>query len=173
MVASANVRPFEPSEWVTYRELRLRALAESPDSFGSVLAVEKSRPAEDWAQRLAVGAKSGLDLPLVAEASGKPAGLTWAKIEASNASLATLYQMWVAPEFRSKGLGRQLLRAAVEWARGQKASCVDLRVTCSNTPAMRLYASAGFKPSGPSEPLRPGSSLLAQPMRLPLNESVV
>jgi ribosomal protein S18 acetylase RimI-like enzyme len=79
--------------------------------------------------------------------------------------------MWVAPEFRGKGLGRKLLRAAVEWARARKASCVDLRVTCTNTPAMHLYASEGFEPSGQSEPLRPGSSLLAQPMRLLLNES--
>ena len=135
--------------------------------------MEGNLPPENWARRLAAGATSGLDLPLIAEASGKPAGLTWARIDASDASLVNLYQMWVAPEFRGKGLGRMLLRAAVGWARGRKASCVDLKVTCSNIPAVRLYTSEGFKPSGQTEPLRPGSPLLAQPMRLLLNEGAV
>src|SRR5215468_479130 len=150
MVASATVRPFASSEWATYRELRLRALEESPDSFGSTLAVEGSLPQENWARHLAAAAQSGSDLPLIAEAGGTPAGLTWAKVDASDASLVNLYQMWVAPEFRDRGLGRMLLRAALEWARARKASRVHLSVTCSNTPAVRLYTSEGFQPSGQS-----------------------
>jgi len=33
-----KVREFLPDEWQTYRALRLRSLAESPDAFGSTLA---------------------------------------------------------------------------------------------------------------------------------------
>jgi GNAT superfamily N-acetyltransferase len=173
MVASATVRPFASSEWATFRELRLRALEESPDSFGSTLAMEGSLPLENWSRHLAATAKSGSDLPLIAEAGGTPAGLTWAKVDASDAALVNVNQMWVAPEFRGRGLGRMLLRAALEWARGRKANRVHLSVACGNSPAMQLYVSEGFKPSGQSEPLRPGSTLLVQPMRLLLNEGAV
>ena len=168
MRASATVRKFEPPEWILYRGLRLRALAESPDAFGSTLAAEQHRAADEWAARLADGANSGLDLPLIAEVHLEAAGLAWAKVDASNPSLVNIYQMWVAPEFRGQGLGRLLLRAAVEWARTRKAHSMHLRVTCGNTPAVSLYTREGFEPAGPSEPLRPGSALCAQPMSLRL-----
>ena len=118
--------------------------------------------------RLSNGTTSGLDLPLIAEVGSKAAGLAWAKVDASNTSLVNLYQMWVAPEFRRQGLGRLLLRAAVAWARARNAHSVHLKATCGDTPAMGLYAGEGFKPVGQSEPLRPGSASLAQPMVLQL-----
>lgn len=80
--------------------------------------------------------------------------------------MAHLYQMWVAPAHRGRGIGRELLDAVIEWARAAGARAVELGVTCGNTPASRLYARAGFVPASDPGPLRPGSTLLAQPMRL-------
>jgi GNAT superfamily N-acetyltransferase len=173
MLPAAIIRKLESPEWPTYRDLRLRALAESPDSFGNTLDAEQSLPNEAWASRLAGGVSSGLELPLIAEVGGKAAGLTWAKVDASNATLVNVYQMWVAPEFRGAGVGRMLLRTVVGWARARNASSVCLKVTCGDTPAARLYTREGFEPEGKTEPLRPGSSLDVQPMRLPLNEGAV
>lgn len=173
MSTSATVRKLEEVEWPTYRELRLAALAESPDAFGSTLATEQGLTAGDWTGRLAAGATSDLDLPLIAQVQGRAAGLAWAKVDASDTSIVNVYQMWVAPEFRGQGLGRLLLRAAVDWARARNALAVCLSATCGDTPAMHLYTREGFKPVGQSEPLRSGSPLLAQPMRLHLSESAV
>jgi GNAT superfamily N-acetyltransferase len=172
-MTSATVRKLEEVEWPTYRELRLAALAESPDAFGSTLATEQGRTASDWAARLAAGATSNLDLPLIAQVHGRAAGLAWAKVDASDTSLVNVYQTWVAPEFRGQGLGRLLLRAAVDWARARNALAVCLSATCGDTPAMQLYTREGFKPVGQSEPLRPGSPLLSQPMRLHLGEGAI
>jgi GNAT superfamily N-acetyltransferase len=72
------------------------------------------------------------------------------------------------PELRRLGVARALLDAAVRWAAGANARSVALLVTCSQTAAERLYERAGFEPDGAPEPLRPGSSLLVQPMRLDL-----
>src|SRR5262245_23786143 len=171
MPISGTVRKYDSSEWPMYRDLRLRSLAESPDAFGSTLAAEQSRTAAEWTARLTAGATSGLDFPLVAEVHGKAAGLAWAKVDASNTSLVNIYQMWVAPEFRGQGLGRMLLRAAVEWARARNAHAIHLMVTCGDTSAMRLYTREGFTPIGEREALRPGSPLFAQPMKLQLNET--
>jgi GNAT superfamily N-acetyltransferase len=87
--------------------------------------------------------------------------------------LGNLFQMWVAPEHRGKGLGGQLLQTAISWARARSAAAVCLGVTLSDSPAMRLYRRAGFVPSGETGPLPPGSALLAQPMTLCLEASAV
>ena len=76
--------------------------------------------------------------------------------------------MWVAPESRGSGCGAMLLDAIVAWAREARARSVALGVTRGDTPAWRLYTRAGFEPVGDPVPLRSGSPLLAQPMRLEL-----
>jgi GNAT superfamily N-acetyltransferase len=163
-----SVRAFAPHEWRAYRDLRLRALADSPDAFGSTLAHEQGRPDEEWSARLASGVASETDLPLVAESGGHPVGLAWGRIDPSDPATARLYQMWVAPDSRGLGAGRLLLEAVIDWARSSNARSVALGVACGETPARRLYARAGFEPVGAPEPLRPGSAVLAQPMRLEL-----
>ena len=169
-VTLPEVRKLEPAEWPTYRALRLRALADSPDAFGSTLAIEQGLSEEHWSTRLARGVTSELDLPLVAEVRREAAGLVWARVDAADPSIVSICQMWVAPEFRSHGAGRMLLRAAVEWARSLNAKSVQLGVTCGDTPAVRLYTREGFTPVGPRESLRPGSPLAGQTMRLHLTE---
>src|SRR5262245_50792262 len=72
---------FSADEWRVYRDLRLRALADSPDAFGSTLAEETDRPDAEWARRLASGADSETNLPVVAEVQGGPIGLAWGRID--------------------------------------------------------------------------------------------
>jgi GNAT superfamily N-acetyltransferase len=166
MRESIDIRRFEPNEWRTYMDLRLRSLAESPDAFGSTLELEQQRILEEWRSRLSAGAMSSTDLPLLAQCDLSPAGLAWARISPTESSVASLFQMWVAPEFRGRGLGTQLLQAAISWARTQKVAALHLGVTVGDTPSMRLYSAAGFQLNGAMQPLREGSHVLAQPMCL-------
>ena len=168
MIYTPVIRPFAAHEWGTYKDLRLRALADSPDAFGGTLAQEKNRSDAEWSNRLASGVDSRRDLPLVAELGKEPIGLAWGRIESSNLDVANLYQMWVAWKYRGIGAGQRLLEAVIAWARTTNASYLALVVTCGDSPARRLYARAGFEPVGEPEPLRPGSAILAQPMRLAL-----
>ena len=171
MIYTPLIRTFAVHEWRTYRDLRLRALADSPDAFGRTLAQEEGRPDAEWSSRLASGVESRWDLPLLAEISGEPIGLAWGRIESSNLDAANLYQMWVAPNCRGIGAGQMLLEVVIAWATAAKVCYLALGVTCGDSPAMRLYVRAGFKPVGEPEPLRPGSELLAQPMRLALRNA--
>lgn len=168
MIYTPSIRTFTPHEWSIYRDLRLRALADSPDAFGRTLDEEKGRPDTEWSSRLASGVESRWDLPLLAEVSSEPIGLAWGRIESSNLDVANLYQMWVAPNYRGFGAGQMLLEVVIAWARAANVCYLALGVTCGDSSAMRLYLRAGFKPVGGPEPLRPGSELLAQPMRLAL-----
>lgn len=162
------VRRLRADDWPVYRNLRLRALADSPDAFGSTWEVEHVRPDEHWAGRLSAAVTSPWQLPLVAEEGAALVGLVWGRVEDAQPETAHVFQMWVAPEARSRGCGTVLLQTVVDWARDLNARTVSLRVTCGDTAARRLYERAGFTPVGDPEPLRPGSTVLAQLMNLDL-----
>jgi len=54
----------------------------------------------------------------------------------------------VAPEYRNRGIGRQLTAAAVDEAADLDAQGVLLQVYRDNPPAMHLYADLGFRETG-------------------------
>jgi ribosomal protein S18 acetylase RimI-like enzyme len=95
-------------------------------------------------------------------------GLVWAKCDAGDAGIVNLFQMWVAPEARGRGVAAALLDEAVAWARSIQARIVQLGVVCDNEPAIQLYVRKGFCNVGTPEPIRPGSALLEQTMHLRL-----
>ena len=76
-----TVRRFAANEWRAYRALRLHALRDAPDAFGSTLAREEAFPDDEWVQRLERGAGSPMDLPLIAEDDSQPIGLAWVRID--------------------------------------------------------------------------------------------
>lgn len=170
MSGPPTVRAFAADEWRTYRDLRLRALTDSPDAFGSTLALEEGCTDAEWRERLEAGTRSPLDLPLVAEGRSGPAGLLWGKIHEAERDVARLYQMWVAPEDRRCGAGHRLLVAVIEWAIAAEVRSLVLGVTLGDTPATRLYAHSGFEWIGQPEPIRPGSALMGRSMQLDLRE---
>lgn len=171
MAEVPSIRILAADDWRLYRDVRLRALADSPDAFGSTLGAEAGRPDAEWAWRLASGADVRVSLPLVAELGGALVGLAWGRIDASTPDVAALYQMWVAPTHRGRGVGQKLLETVIAWATAQNAAFLELGVTCGDSPARRLYERAGFKPLGEPQPLRSGSTLLAQLMRLALKNA--
>lgn len=163
------IRPIQAHEWAAYRDLRLRALRDAPDAFGSSFAAEALRSDAAWAQRLLAATTSGSDCPLFAVDGEQVCGLVWCKLSADQPSRADLYQMWVAPEARGRGAGRALLEAALDWARNKGCRQVHLGVTAGDSPALRLYQAHGFRAQGRLEPLRAGAALMAQAMVRELN----
>lgn len=61
---------------------------------------------------------------------------------------AQITNVAVAPEARGGGLGRELMAAAIAWAKEEGAVAMTLEVRPANTPARRLYASFGFVERG-------------------------
>lgn len=170
MTHKPMIRTLAAHEWQLYKDLRLRALADAPYAFGRTLTEALQMPDPEWARRLSAGADSRWNLPLVAEVAGEAVGLTWGHIDETDPLTAYLYQMWVSPGSRGLGAGKLLVQAVIDWVRENGACTLKLGVTQGNRPAWRLYTRAGFEPTGSSQPLRKGSALQEQPMRLKLRD---
>ncbi|MGV9885115.1 N-acetyltransferase family protein [Streptomyces sp. NPDC003006] len=96
---------------------------------------------------------------LVAESDGRMVGyvkLGFPTPLLANAHVRQIQGFVVAEEARGKGIGKRLLRAAMDEARRQGAVRITLRVLGHNTPARKLYEAEGFVMEG----VLPGEFLL-------------
>jgi len=160
------------SNWREYKAIRLQSLRDSPDAFGSTYESAAILTSDQWKSRLNVIPNSPDRLTIVATSEESCVGLVFSVRESTYGSSANLYQMWVDPEFRGAGVGTALIDSVKKWAAEKGIDKLLLDVTTTNTEAMSLYLSAGFKPAGINEPLREGSELCVQPMELDLNASI-
>jgi GNAT superfamily N-acetyltransferase len=154
----ATVERLGEDDWVAFREIRLRSLLDSPDAFGSTYGEESSQAEHAW-RDWAGGRWRGGDAAVFA-IRGENATLagtaTGAEYEAET-GVAYVYAMWVAPDARGAGVGRALVEAVADWARGRGCDRLVLNVTETNEVARRFYAACGFADTGVREPLREGS----------------
>ena len=168
MDMTLRMRNCEVGDWATLRDLRLRALADAPDAFGSTLEAEERMSEADWIGRAAPLADSPPCINLIAELGEEPVGLAYACLDAADPGRANLYSMWVDPSARRSGLGRAIVERVAAWALSADAGRLVLEVTEGNRAALGLYERAGFTLTGERSPLRPGSSLYVQAMQLDL-----
>jgi ribosomal protein S18 acetylase RimI-like enzyme len=94
--------------------------------------------------------------------------VVWGRINGTGKSTGNIYQMWVAPEFRGKSIGKTLLEEAISWAVSKRISELVLHVATCNISALRMYENIGFLSFGRQEPLRQGSTIMVQPMKMNL-----
>jgi ribosomal protein S18 acetylase RimI-like enzyme len=156
-----RVRSLRPDEWRLWRDLRLQALADSPDAFRDTIDDAQGRAESEWI-RSAAAAMQGDRRLLIAEQDGRPVGMAVILVSEADPHHANLYAMWVQPTARRLGIGRALLNAAVAWAETKGVSEIILSVSEDNDAARHLYGAAGFTETGVREPLRPGSQLQAR-----------
>lgn len=143
-----------------WRDLRLRALQDSPGAFGSTYEREAGFTDEDWRERTLIGD----GVAVLGLLDGVPVGLGggfrdlpgWLHVVA----------MWTVPEHRGKGVGSAVLAHLVDRARQERLR-VHLDVAVANPSARRAYERSGFVATGETRPLRPGSADLTERMVLP------
>jgi GNAT superfamily N-acetyltransferase len=162
-----EIRSTTEEDWEAVRDVRLRALGESPSSFGSSLAREREHSEAEW--RLWSGrGRTGAGVLFVADAGDGFVGLAGGYPEEDPAAVH-LVSMWVDPAHRGRGLGRSLVQAVIDWARGRGARVVNLWATDGNEPAIALYRSCGFRPTGDAQPLPSNPTLTEGKYRLELD----
>lgn len=58
---------------------------------------------------------------------------------------AFIYDVWVAPDYRGKGIGKALVEWAGDWARKRGHRKIKLEVSETNARALHVYQSLGFR----------------------------
>jgi GNAT superfamily N-acetyltransferase len=84
----------------------------------------------------------------LASHDGEPAGFVLLYPTFDSVDLArvwVLHDLFVAPGFRKKGIGRSLMETAHNFCRESGASRVDLATALTNTVAQPLYESMGYE----------------------------
>ncbi len=156
-----RVGPVPERAWARYRRIRLQALADSPEAFGSTLAVERALPDSAWQARTAPSARRRM---WVAKRGRTWIGMVGALRE-EDGSLQ-LVSMWVDPGARRQGVARALIDQVVAWHRQIGTFELRLWVAAENAGARTCYAASGFRLSGASQPFPRDPHRLELEMRL-------
>lgn len=160
-----TVRRLESTEWTTALNLRVAALTESPEAFGSSVPRERGLALETWQARLTDNAWfAAFDTEM---AVGLACG-----IHTDSAGERELTGLWVAPSYRGTGLGDALVISVRDWATLQGAHRLTLEVVRTNESAIDLYARQGFEVVEQTETRRTGLRDTDIVMSLDLRKSV-
>lgn len=134
-----KIRSLAPSDWELKRRLRLAALSDSPQAFGSSHEREAGYSETDWR----LWPINGVFFAAFA-GDERALGIAAGYREPSSPAVARLISMWVAPEARRLGVAGHLTDAVIAWARLQGAERLELEVAPGNDAAMQAYLRSGF-----------------------------
>jgi len=137
-----------PEDASRYVVLRAAMLVESPWSFGSSPGHDRAADERDVARFLS---EDENDIAAYADAGGAlvaAAGVVREK-KPKFRHRANIWGVFVAPEFRRRGLARAVILEAIERAKSwQGVDWVGLAVSSNAPGAERLYRELGFEPWG-------------------------
>lgn len=140
---SFAIRRLGPDEGPLFRELRLTTLRLDDVNFAATLAEEEAKPASAFEAAVRDGAV------FVAEDDGAVLGLVGftPQTRAKSRHKGFIYGVFVMPEGRGRGVGRALMTATLDHARGV-VEIVQLVALADNKAAVFLYESLGFERYG-------------------------
>jgi GNAT superfamily N-acetyltransferase len=161
-----GARRLSASDRDVLRDVRLRALLDAPEAFGSTYEREAALPISAWGERLAV---PGNVTFLWETPDNGPAGLLSVVRHEVEPGVGVVVGVWVAPEIRGSGAVDGLLDVARAWSIDAGLTTLTLHVADGNRRAERVYARHGFVRTGATWN-RPRDGVVEIEMRLELAE---
>lgn len=140
------IRRLTPADAPLLRDLRLMAISDAPDAFGSTLQETAERSLQIWEYILRPEGNPFF----IHEHDGTINGLIGG-IAPDERSAAQLVSMWVSPHQRGHRVSDELVEQMVGWAVVAGAHQIKLSCTEGNVHAERLYARHGFARTGATE----------------------
>jgi GNAT superfamily N-acetyltransferase len=147
-MAEITVRVLDGSDWPLYRDVRLRALEESPASFSARLADEADQDEQFWRDRMDRAHR------LLAERDGRPQGIASLGPYAAEPSAGEIFGLYVVPEARSTGVSWRLVEAAAALASREGHQQLYYWVGIDNGRAIGFAKNFGFRSTGSRRPSR-------------------
>jgi ribosomal protein S18 acetylase RimI-like enzyme len=149
-----------PEDWQAYKQIRLEALQDAPQAFGSSYAESVQRPDAFWQQRVAEAFGAG------AGPTGQKSWLVFARLgnqivgtigayisdeaaQSGTADTAQIIGVYVRPAARGKGIASALMEAIQrEVTRSGSIRRLTLGVNVQQAAALALYRRSGFTITG-------------------------
>ena len=162
------IKRITPETAFVFKQVRLRALAESPTAFSSTYARESLFPDEEWVRRAARWGGEGNDAIFLAFDDEYACGIIGSYVEPENCNLAQVISMWVDPRYRRRGVGKALIDGVMEWNRARDVSELVLMVTSVNIGAIAFYEQLRFRKTGAATQYPNDPSIVEYEMMLSL-----
>jgi GNAT superfamily N-acetyltransferase len=131
------IRQVGIEDWARLRDVRLRALADSPEAFLETFEQASQFEETHWRGRATPSDRQASFL------LDDGAAMVSCFV-ADDPATVFLVGMWVSAELRGTGVAAELVRHVVDWARAHRAARVALSVEGENVRAARLYEKCGF-----------------------------
>jgi ribosomal protein S18 acetylase RimI-like enzyme len=135
---------FQYDERLLFREAR----ADDMDKLAVILAADFEDSKEQALEHVALAWKRPHQYFYIATFGDKDVGCAepvgTLRVEDLPAE-SGIYGFFVRPEYRGRGLGRQILEEAITATRARGAQQIMLEVDTNNASALQLYRSSGFK----------------------------
>jgi len=136
------VRRTSGDDWSALRAIRLEALRDTPEAFGSTYNETLLFSANEWrtfAQQRCY---------FLAERDGVVVGMISGGYNDAHPGTHWMYGMYVTPIDRGTGTAQVLVRSVQEWARSEGADELFLHVGSTVARARAFYEKLGFVPTG-------------------------
>lgn len=145
-----HVRVLTTEDWQAYKDVRLRALRESPEAFVASAEEEETFSEDGWRERMERSQR------LLAEDDGQVVGVasvgTGHRTEIPGAG--ELFGLWVQADRRGSGVARRLLEQAAVVGRDVGLRQLVYWVGTDNGRAVAFASSFGFRPTDSRRPVR-------------------
>ncbi len=136
--APVTIRRIQSADWSALRAIRLEALTDAPQAFGSTLQGALRLSARQWRHKVAT------TVYFLAERDGVVVGMVSGGYNDNLPGTHWLYGMYVTPATRGSEAARLLVGAVAEWARGEGAREIYLHVASGVPRARAFYLKNGF-----------------------------
>jgi ribosomal protein S18 acetylase RimI-like enzyme len=140
--SSICVRPLLVAEAELLARLRLEVAAESEVAMGCSYAEEAARPLTVLANQL--GSQPGVTFGAFAGNVLVGTASVLLNERKSSAHKAAVWGVLVAPAYRGRSIGRQLVQACIRFAASNGVCRINLVVYAASEVAVGLYQSVGF-----------------------------
>jgi RimJ/RimL family protein N-acetyltransferase len=139
------VRRIKLGEVEIFRRLRLSSLNESPSAFKTTWESAVNRSFESWCDQADSTAQGSDRATFIAFSGDEPVGIAAIYRDEKRSNVGEILQVWVAPEYRGKGIALDLIDTVFHWAGRNGFREIMATITKGNMRAQRLYQKYGFK----------------------------
>ncbi len=151
--STLSIRQCGIDDWEDLRAIRLEALADTPDAYGSTYEESVLWSDAQWQNA------ASTRLYYLAERDSHMVGMVSGGFNDAYPGTRWLYGMYVTPSDRGSGTAAALVDAIAAWATKHGVDEVYLHVTTSVPRARAFYEKVGFVPTGENFQMQRDSSL--------------